>query len=357
MNYEFIWPPEETGVRKKETFFKRLESNYIMQKHILVDLHTHLNEKQVDPKKWWEAAINKKLSVIAITEHVEYNPQSAYEKLIEKKPKNIILIPGMECKTSAGHLLVFGKDQSIYEIKDLQKININIEKALTIVNENNLVASFAHPYGYKGDSATNQLGEKETKRIMKKYKIGSEYYNGMLGSANGFIFGTQWVKKLYNFFDFISKSKKAKKVGIQKKSANIKSKLEIISLETLERVRKGMLLGQDADYITVGSDAHYPRVIGTAVLELKKMPKDENDFLKMLKKNEILWAGPNVYSDIPVDKLKKKELLEGLKYVTKNKIKKRLKKKKVSKSIKKRAKSLKQKIKNKKLPIRVRKRK
>jgi len=328
-----------------------------MQKHILVDMHTHLNEKQIDPEKWWEAVTKKKLNVIAITEHVEYDSQNAYEKLFKTKPKNIILIPGMECKTSAGHLLVFGKDKSVYEIKDLQKVNINIEKALEIVNENNLVASFAHPYGYKGDSATNQLGEKETKRIMKKYKIGSEYYNGMLGSANGFIFGTQWVKKLYNFFDFISKSKKAKKVGIQKKSANIKSKLEIISLETLERVRKGMLLGQDADYITVGSDAHYPRVIGTAVLELKKMPKDENDFLKMLKKNEILWAGPNVYSDIPVDKLKKKELLEGLKYVTKNKIKKRLKKKKVSKSIKKRAKSLKQKIKNKKLPIRVRKRK
>jgi len=58
-----------------------------------------------------------------------------------------------------------------------------------------------------------------------------------------------------------------------------------------------------------------------------------------------------------VDKLKKKELLEGLKYVTKNKIKKRMKTKRVSKNIKKRAKSLKQKIKNKKLPIRVRKRK
>jgi len=328
-----------------------------MQKQILVDLHTHLNEKHVDPKKWWEAAINKKLSVIAITEHVEYNPQTAYEKLFQTKPENIILIPGMECKTSAGHLLVFGRDKSVYEIKDLQKVNIPIEKALTIVNENNLIASFAHPYGYKGDSTTNQLGEKETKRLMKKYKIGCEYYNGMLGSANGFIFGTEWVKKLYNFFDFISKSKKAKKIGLHNKSANIKSKLEIISLETFQRVRKGMLLGQDTEYITVGSDAHYPRVIGTAVLELKKMPKDENDFLKMLRKKEILWAGPNIYSDVPVDKLKKKELLEGLKYVTKNKIKKRLKKRKVSKNIKKRAKSLKQKIKNKKLPIKVGKKK
>jgi len=323
-----------------------------MQNHILVDLHTHLNEKKIDPEKWWKAVVNKKLSVIAITEHVEHNPQDAYEKLFQIKPKNIILIPGMECKTSAGHLLVFGGDKSVYDIKDLQKVNINIEKALTIVNENNLVASFAHPYGYKGDSTTNQLGEKESKRIMKKYKIGSEYYNGMLGSANGFIFGTQWVKKLYNFFDFVSKSKNAKKLRVQNKSANIKSKLEIISLETFERVRKGILFGQDADYITAGSDAHYPRVIGTAVIELKKMPKDENDFLKMLRKKEILWAGPNVYSKMPVDKLRKKELLEGLKYVTKNKIKKRMKKKKVTNNIKKRAKALKQKIKNKKLPIR-----
>ena len=325
-----------------------------MKKHILADLHTHLNEKKVDPEKWWEAVTKKKLSVIAITEHVEYDPKSAYEKLVEIKPKNILLIPGMECKTSAGHLLVFGKDKSIYDIPNLQKININIEKALQIVNENNLIASFAHPYGYKGDSTTNQLGEKESKRIMKKYKVGSEYYNGMLGSANGFIFGTQWVKKLYNFFDFVSKSKKAKTLGVQNKSAKIKSKLEVVSLETFERVRKGILFGQEARYITVGSDAHYPRVIGTAVLELKKMPKTNTALLKMIQNREVLWAGPNVYSSQPVDKLKKKELLEGLKYVTKNKIKKRMKKKK---NAKKRAKSIKQKIKNKKRLDRVRKNK
>jgi hypothetical protein len=317
-----------------------------MKKHILVDLHTHLNEKKIDPQKWWAAAAKKKLSVIAITEHVEYDPKSAYEKLLATKPKNIMLIPGMECNTSAGHLLVFGKDQSVYDIPNLQKIKINVEKALQIVNENNLVASFAHPYGYKGDSTTNQLGVKESKRIMKKYKVGSEYYNGMLGSANGFIFGTQWVKKLYNFFDFISKSKKAKKLGVQNKSAKIKSKLEVVSLETFERVRNGILFGQEARYITVGSDAHYPRVIGTAVLELKKMPNTTSSFLTMLKNREILWAGPNVYSKQPVDKLKKKELLEGLKYVTKNKIKKRIKKRKSSKKAKKRAKAKKQKIKN-----------
>ena len=328
-----------------------------MKKHILVDLHTHLNEKKIDPEKWWEATQEKKLSVIAITEHVEYDPKDAYQKLVKVKPKNIILIPGMECKTTAGHLLVFGSDISVYDIPELQKVNVNIERALKIVNENNLVASFAHPYGYKNDSTTNQLGERESKRIMKKYGVGSEYYNGMLGSANGFIFGTQWVKKLYNFFDFMSKSEKAKKLKVGKKSKKIKEKLEIISLETFQRVQKGILFGQEAKYITVGSDAHYPRVIGTAVLELKKQPKDEKDFLKMLKSRAILWAGPNIYSSKPVDKLKKKELLEGLKYVTKNKLKKRIKKKKVSKSMKKRAKAIKQKIKNKKIPIRVRKKK
>jgi len=345
-------------VREKGSFLNKFNQNGIMQqKHILADLHTHLNEKNIDPKKWWEAVLEKKLNVIAITEHVERNPQEAYEKLFEIKPKNVMLIPGMECKTSAGHLLVFGANKSIYDICELQKVNVDIEKALALVNENNLAASFAHPYGYKNDSTTNQLGEKESKRLMKKYGIGSEYYNGMLGSANGFIFGTQWVKKLYNFFDFMSKSKKANKFGIQKKSKKIKSKLEIISLETFERVRKGILFGQDAKYITVGSDAHYPRVIGTAVLELKKMPKDETTFLKMLKNKEILWAGPNVYSKDPVDKLKKKELLEGLKYITKNRIKKGIKKKKVSKSVKKKVKSIKQKIKNKKMLIRVRKKK
>ncbi len=307
-------------------------------KHILVDLHTHLNEKKVNPKDWWEAVEEKKLSVIAITEHVEYNPREAYEKLLKIKPNSILLIPGMEARTTAGHLLIYGEDKSVYNIAKLQEVNIPIKDALEIIKENNLVASFAHPYGYKSDSTCHTLGAEKSKELIKKYKIGSEYYNGMLGSANNFIFGTQWIKKLYNFFDFVSKSKKAEKLGIENKSKKMKNKLEKISEETLSRVTNAIEFSSNSAYITVGSDAHYPRVIGTAIIELKRKPRNNKDFLSMLRKKQILWAGPNIYSKDPVDNLKKKELLQGLKYITKKKLKNKLKRKRKNKKSNKKTK-------------------
>lgn len=292
---------------------------------VLVDLHTHLFEKNISPAKWWKAVMEKKLSAIAITEHVEFNPKKAYEKLLEKKPKNILLIPGFEAKTTAGHLLVFGEDITIYDNKKLLEINVPIEEALEEIKKNKLTASFAHPYGYKTDSCTELIGKDKSLKLIKKYNLGTEYYNGMLGSANNFVFGSQWIKKLYNFFDFASKNKIAKKMNLEKKSLKIKNMLKEISLETFERVRQGIEFSKASSFVTVGSDAHYPRVIGTAVLELKNKPKSNKEFLQMLKNKQILWAGPNIYCKEPVNSIKKKELLEGLKYVTKKKLRKKVK--------------------------------
>lgn len=301
---------------------------------ILADLHTHLNEKKISPEEWWEAAKKKKLSAIAITEHVERDPEDAYIKLVAIKPKNILLIPGMEAKTTAGHLLIYGADEGIYRVKELQKANVPIETALILVKENNLIASFAHPYGYRSDSVCQIAGEQKAKHYTKRFQAGVEYYNGMLGSANSFVFGTQWIKKMYNFFDFVEKSKKAQKLRVAKRSGKLKAQLEKISVETLERVRKGILFAQSAKFVTAGSDAHYPRTIGTAVVELRRKPKDAKDFLKMIARKEILWAGPNIHTNEPVDKLRKKELLEGLKYITKKKVRGKLKARKITKKIK-----------------------
>jgi hypothetical protein len=320
-----------------------------MVERILADLHTHLIEKKVSPKDWWDKA--KKLDIVAITEHVEYNPKKAYLQLKKLQPKCTILIPGMEAKTTAGHLLIYGFDESVYNIPELQKVNVPIKKALKLVNENGLVASFAHPYGYKKDSACAIIGEKETKKLLKKYGVGVEYYNGMLGSANNFVFGTQWVKKLYNFFDFMSKNKVGKITGISKKSLKIRNSLDKISEETFGRVKKAIDFSQSAYFITVGSDAHYPRVIGTAVIELKRKAKDEKDFLKMLKEKKIVWAGPNIYADEPVDNIRKKELLEGLKYITKSKLKKGIRRKKKNKLKNKRKNKLKKKFSKVRLKI------
>ncbi|MFA5357604.1 MAG: PHP-associated domain-containing protein [archaeon] len=304
---------------------------------ILADMHTHLLEKRVSPKKWWKLVKARKLSVVAITEHGEKKPKKAYLKLLKARPKqmrNMLLIPGMEAKTNAGHVLVYGQDASIYEIKKLQEKNVPLKKVLEIAKCNNLTVSLSHPYGYKLDSACEIIGEKKVKQLLARNMIGIEYYNGMLGSANDFIFRTEWVRKLYNFFDFAEKNRVAKKLRIAKRSGRTKRKLEKISKETIERVQKPILLSRSAKFITVGSDAHYPKNIGSAVIELKKRPKDAAEFLKMIRNRETLLAGPNFYSQNPVDELKKKELFEGLKYVAESRVG-RIKKSKLVRNVKK----------------------
>ncbi|NMA44760.1 MAG: hypothetical protein GX950_03055 [Candidatus Diapherotrites archaeon] len=313
------------------------------KKHYLVDLHTHLNEKKIKPKDWWKAVKEKKLCGVAITEHVEYDPELAYKKLKSIQPRGVILLPGMEAKTTAGHLLIYGTNESIYKIPKLQNINLPIEEALKIIKKNNLTASFAHPYGYKTDSTCLIIGEKKTKQLLKKYKIGTEYYNGMLGSANGLVFGSKWIKRFYAFFNIIDKRQTTRILTLNS-STKIKTQLENIALETLDRVRKAIIFSENAAYITVGSDAHYPRTIGSSVIQLKKQPKNEAELIQMIKKKEILWAGPNVFTTTPVDHLKRKELLEGVKYIATHKIKKTIKPKKLKKPTKKKIEKIKQKI-------------
>jgi len=302
------------------------------KKVILADMHTHLNEKKIKPKDWWNAVLEKKLSIIAITEHAEYKPETAYRKLKAIQPKEIILIPGMEAKTSAGHLLIYGKNDEIYKLKKLQKINVKIEDALKIIKENNLTASFAHPYGYKTDSTCLVIGEKKTKKLLKKFHTGTEYYNGMLGSANGLMFGSVWVKRFYTLFNFLD-SNRATRILTLNKSTKIKTQLEQLAIETLNRVRKAMTFSQNADFITVGSDAHYPHTIGSSVIQLKNKPKNEEEFLEKIRKKEIIGAGPNVYLKEPIEHLPRKELLEGLKYMTQKQIQKKINTKKLRKTI------------------------
>ena len=290
------------------------------KKPILADLHTHLNEKKIEPKEWWRAVKKKKLSVIAITEHSYYDPKEAYLKLKKTQPKGILLIPGVEAKTSAGDLLVYGENERIYDIEEILEKKVEIEKVLKAIKKHNLVASFAHPYGFKLDSVCEALGEKEALKLTKRYKTGAEYYNGMLGSANQLLFGKKIFKKFYKVLDFLGHNRATSGLRINKPTNWTKAKMEKLALKTIERVRQGMIFAKKTKFITVGSDAHYPRSIGSAVIELKKMPKNEKEFLMMLKNKEILWAGPNIYSHHPVDKIGRKEIFEGLLYLTKKKI-------------------------------------
>jgi hypothetical protein len=303
-----------------------------MKNRILADLHTHLNEKKIKPLNWWNAVKDKKLSIVAITEHSNYKPKEAYLKLKETQPEGIMLIAGMEARTSAGDLLIFCENERIYDILELQEKEVNIEKALLIAKENNLLLSFPHPFGYKSDSACEVIGEEKTKQLMKKFNVGVEYYNGMLASANELLFGRKFSKGIYKALDFVGKNKATKALFIDKTTNYPRKKIEALMQSTLEKVRKGMMLGEEAQFVTVGSDAHYPNAIGTAIIEMKRKPKNEKDFLEMLKNKETLWKGPNIYSKNPVDIIGKKEMIEGLTYLArKNVFKKRDLGKKINK--------------------------
>jgi hypothetical protein len=205
------------------------------------------------------------------------------------------------------------------------KKNVPIERALKLAKENNLVASFAHPYGYKLDSTCEVLGEEETLRLLRKYDVGTEYYNGMLASANQLLFDRPIIKKFYKFLNFVEKNKTTKALKISKTTKVTRAKMEKLAHETIERVRKGMLINESASFATVGSDAHYPHSIGSSIIELKRKPQNEKEFLSMIKKKETLWKGPNIYSKTPVDIIGKKEMLEGLSYLTKKNILKKRK--------------------------------
>ena len=289
------------------------------KKPILADMHTHLNEKKIKPADWWKQVKQKKLSVVAITEHSNYKPREAYLKLKNTQPKGVILIPGMEAKTSAGDLLLYGTDERIYDLLKLQKTGIKIEEALEIANKHNLLVSFAHPYGYKLDSACEVLGEEKVEELLKKYKIGTEYYNGMLASANQLLFGRNWAKSFYGILSFVEKNRATSALRINRTTNPTKEKIEKLAIETLGRVQKGMMFSKKASFVTVGSDAHYPRSIGSSIVELKRKPTDEKEFLEIIRKKETLWKGPNIYSKNPIDIIGKKEMIEGLSYLTRKK--------------------------------------
>jgi hypothetical protein len=296
-----------------------------MKRRVLADMHTHLNEKKIRPEKWWTEVKKKKLSIVAITEHSYCKPREAYLKLKRTQPKGVLLIPGLEAKTSAGDVLFFGENESIYDIKELEKKDVRIEDALKAAKKNNILISFAHPYGYKYDAICEVIGEEKSMQLAKKYSAGAEYYNGMLGSANELMFNRAWIKKFYGMLAFFEKNRATKTLRISKTTHATKEKMEEIALDVLERVRKGMLFARKTDFFTAGSDAHYPKSIGSAVIELKKIPKDEKDFLKMIKTKQIIRAGPNFYSKKPIDAVSRKEMIEGLMYLTKKNVMKKRK--------------------------------
>ena len=297
-----------------------------MKNTLTFDLHTHLNEKKINPSKYWDAAKARALDAIAITEHAHYEPEDAYLKLLEEKPKNIALIPGIELNTNIGHVVAYGKNKTIYNIPEFLEWNLKIDDAIEIAKEKEISLSVAHPWSLSYDSAAYIYGERKLRKLIKEHELGVEIYNGMIGQLSNFIYDTNWIKKPINFFEFIEKNRVAKKMRLSKLGTKLKNKLNEKGGEVLQRCAKAIELGSEACFVTAGSDAHYPERIGSGIIKMRwgnENLNPENVLQSLKRKEDVVWFGPYVIEkengefEKTDESLTKTEVFQGVKYAGK----------------------------------------
>jgi histidinol phosphatase-like PHP family hydrolase len=300
-----------------------------MADRISMDLHTHLNEHKVKPELYWEAVLSKGLDAIAITEHADCKPKNAFEKLEATKPEGVVLIPGIELNTNAGHVLAYGKNSELFEIKELLKKDLNINLAIELAKQNDFLLSFSHPWGFSQDSAFYKIGLKKLSRIVKENDVGIEVFNGMIWQLGEFVYSSDWIRKPINFFDFLEKNIVSRKIKLSVLGAKAKKQLSTKAWEVVTRNAYAIELGKCASFVTAGSDAHSADRIGSGILRLKVEEnwQDIDSLFSMLhEKNRIVWSGPFVVETAPGNfekisrPLREGEILSGLRYATAKKI-------------------------------------
>jgi len=291
---------------------------------LAMDLHSHLLEKKVKPKDYWGQAKKMGLDAIAITEHADKDPKKAYFEAAKAKPKEMLLIPGMEMNTEAGHVLIYADSARLYDFPELQEWGVKLQKVLEISKAENFMVSIAHPWGFSYDSASYHLGGSKLAWFVRKNDIGVEAYDGMIGTLSEFIQDSKWLRRTLRFFDKVDRNRVASKMRINRLTNKLKKKLEHKSTEVINRCFLAMDLAKDAKFITAGSDAHYANRIGEGILKIRAPEKaviGNAELLELIRNREnVVWAGPYVEesADGSLEKktapLKKKEIILGIKY-------------------------------------------
>lgn len=173
-----------------EKAMEQINNSEIGAKFFKADLHIHTPASSdfigsVTPEDIINKAIEKKLNIIAITDH---NSVEWCERIIEtSKGKNIDIFPGIEISTQGGKLglhfiAIFDKDKPLQEIKDcLAKIGLDskkqgttetlttesIEKIMKEIRESNGIVIGAHAYSPKG-ICNGMQGNQRTEIIKNK---------------------------------------------------------------------------------------------------------------------------------------------------------------------------------------------
>ncbi|MFH1255941.1 MAG: PHP-associated domain-containing protein [Candidatus Diapherotrites archaeon] len=296
---------------------------------LTLDMHTHLNEKKTKPKAFWERVQEIGLSGVAITEHANFNPGLAFEKLEAERPEGIFLIPGMEINCASGHMLAFSSTPELYEIEALRGKNVSLEKLLEERDRHGFLLAVAHPWGLSYDSIGYAFGADAIEELVQENGLGVETYNGMIGHLSNFIYDSNWVRKPVNFFDFLEKNRVARKTGLARLGRGMKSRIDKRCFDVIHRCAKAVELGSVASFVTAGSDAHSAERIGSGILKIKTgraVDSVEALLEEIRKKEQVIWAGPlvreikkGVYEKID-DPLRRKEIIQGVGYAARKAI-------------------------------------
>ncbi len=289
------------------------------------DLHTHLNEKKFKADAYWKRVLEIGLDGTAITEHADFRPKEAYEELLAKKPKGVLLIPGIEINSDKGHILAYSHSPEIYEIDEFMQKDVPLEDVINLGKENNVMICISHPMGFSKDSLGFFFNVKEVEDLIIENKLGVEVYNGMIGHLSNFIYDSAWIRKPRNFLAFLEKNIISRKIRLSKIGSKLGEKLDNKSLEVVNRCASAIELGNIAEFVVAGSDAHSADRIGSGMIKIRHrdMELDEKELLSSLKnKQNIVWSGPLVRETSPgvfekiEDPLKKVEIVQGLRYAT-----------------------------------------
>ncbi|MDO8625487.1 MAG: PHP-associated domain-containing protein [Candidatus Diapherotrites archaeon] len=301
---------------------------------VTMDLHSHVIEKKVKGKDYWKHAGRLGIDVMAITEHAHFDTKKAFERVNREKTKNKLLVPGVELNTAIGHVLCYSPDDRVYSLRRLHEFEIPIEEALDIAKANGMVLSCAHPWGYTQDSAAFLIGPKKLAVLVRKHPLGIEAFNGMIGHLGDIVYESGWVRRPNNFLSFLQKNRVTRKIGAGRVGEQLQKSLDRMVYSYLNRITASIELGELASFITAGSDAHSPDRIGEGMLKMRTKNEITNaaDVLELIqRKQDVVWCGmgvteisPGVYKKISPHKIKRMELVEGIKYMAMQKIRQKV---------------------------------
>jgi predicted metal-dependent phosphoesterase TrpH len=111
------------------------------KRYLRFDLHVHssFSDGRDGVEEILEAAIEKKLDGIAITDHDSLEGSILAERIVREQNLDLLVIPGVEVSTSDGHLLVLG-------VRELPPKKRSPEETIEFVHDRGGIAIVSHPY-------------------------------------------------------------------------------------------------------------------------------------------------------------------------------------------------------------------